>query len=153
MTPRALLGRACRHFDGRSFIINDSDKDRPACAIGHPIRKIVIAANGGSNHGIAYKTPCRPGPERVAECLHYDAKTDVEIAAEEDRMRAHVDRFLKALPVMNAVRATMVAGNIARDIVDCPFCGTTRSLHVSVAVGYNNHMSAKCKECGEGFIE
>lgn len=34
-----------------------------------------------------------------------------------------------------------------------PACGTAKALHVSVAIGYNNHMHAKCKECGEGFME
>lgn len=145
------LGRACRHYNARAFLIGDDDCK--ACAIGHPIRKIVIAANGGTNHGIAYKTPCRPGPERVAECPDYDAKTDDEIAAANERMRQHMDRFVKAMPILNAIRATMVDGKIARDVVDCPFCGTAKALHVSVAIGYNNHMHAKCKECGEGFME
>ena len=147
-----VLGRACRHFSGLNFMRGDGD-DCKACAIGHPIRKIVISANGGTHHGIAYKTPCRPGPERAAECPNYDPQTDEEIAAERDRMREHMDRFVKALPVLNAIRSTMIDGKIARDVVDCPFCGTAKALHVSVAIGYNNHMRAKCKECGDGFIE
>jgi hypothetical protein len=143
----AALGKSCRHWRPRDSLHNKG------CAIGHPIEKIVMAANGGERTGIAYMFPCRPGPERKADCPDYDPKTDAEIAAEKDALRKRMDDFVKVLPVINALRTTMAANKIARQIVDCPWCNTPASLHVSCAVGYNNHLSAKCKECGEGFIE
>lgn len=123
------------------------------CKIGHPISKIVIAANGGSNSGIAYMMPCRPTPRRKADCPNYDPKTDAEIAEAEGRMRDQMDRLVKAMPILSDLRATMVSGRIMRQIVDCPFCNQPRGLHVTCAIDHNGHMSARCKECGEGFIE
>lgn len=143
------LGRACRHFLAREAIIGDGK----CCKIGHPIRKIVIAANGGSNHGIAYKFPCRPGPERKADCPDYDPKTDAVIAEGKARIRAQMDRLVAAMPALNGLRATMIKGRIGRTIVDCPFCGSERAAHVTCAIEVNDHMSMRCKECGEGFIE
>lgn len=143
------LGRACRHFLAREAVVSDGQ----CCKIGHPIRKIVTAANGGSIFGIAYMFPCRPGPERKADCPNYDPKTDEEVEAEKARMREAMDRIVKAMPVLSALRATMVKGRIARQIVDCPFCNAPGKLHVSCAIDHNNHLSARCAECGEGFIE
>ena len=149
MTQIEQLGRACRHFLPREAILSDGQ----CCKIGHPIRKIVVAANGGSNFGIAYKFPCRPGPERGADCPNYDPKTDEEVEAEKARMRETMSRLVKAMPILNDLRATMIKGRIARQTADCPFCNAPGKLHVSCAIDYNNHMSAQCAECGEGFIE
>ncbi len=149
MSGAASLGRACRHFLAREALVGDGQ----CCKIGHPIRKIVTAANGGSTFGLAYMFPCRPGAERKAECPNYDPETDAEIEAGKAAMRAQMDRLVKALPILNSLRATMVEGRIAREVVDCPFCGSVRQLHVTCAIDYNNHMSARCAECGEGFIE
>lgn len=149
MNLNQTLGRACRHFLAREAMIGDGE----CCKIGHPIRKIVIAANGKSTHGIAYMFPCRPGEQSKADCPDYDPKTTEEISAERQRMSEQMDRLVKAMPVMNRVRATMVNGRIARQVIDCPFCNSPRQLHVSCAIDYNNHLSARCAECGEGFIE
>lgn len=149
MTLHQPLGRACRHFLAREALIGDGQ----CCKIGHPIRKIVMAANGGSSFGMAYMFPCRPGPDRKAECPDYDPKTDAEIEASKAALRDKMDRLVKAMPVLNELRATMIAGQVSRQIVDCPFCNATGRLHVTCAIGSNNHMSARCAECGEGFIE
>lgn len=141
--------RSCRHFNPQQGLTGNDG----ACRIGHPIVKIVTKANGGSNHGIAFMMPCRPTEQRKAECQNYDPKTDSEIAESHERMRAHMDRLVKAMPVLNDLRATMIKGRIVRQIVDCPFCNQPNGLHVTCAVDHNNHMSARCKECGEGFIE
>ncbi|MFE3837318.1 hypothetical protein [Pseudogemmobacter sonorensis] len=143
------LGRACRHFDGRAALLSDGQ----CCKIGHNISKIVTTANGGSDFRTAYMYPCRPGPERKADCPDYDPKTDSEIAASKAAMCAQMDRLVKAMPLLNGLRATMVKGRIVHQVVDCPFCGATRALHVTCAVDHNNHMSARCAECREGFIE
>lgn len=143
------LGRSCRHFLAREAVIGDGK----CCKIGHPIRKIVIAANGGSNFGIAYKFPCRPGPQKVADCPDYDTKTDAEIEASKAEVLEQMDRLVKALPALNNLRATMIKGQVASTIVDCPLCGSERSAHVTCAIKVNNHMAMRCKECGEGFIE
>jgi hypothetical protein len=141
----AQCGRACRHHRREGLNV--------ACAIGHPIEKIVIAANGGHRTGIAFMFPCRPGPECKAQCPNYDPKTDAEIAEEQAAMKNRMEALIKGLPAMGLIRATMVKGKVARDIFDCPWCGQPRALYVSCAIEYNNHLSAKCKECGEGFIE
>ena len=141
-------GRSCRHYRPQQGLTGGN-----CCAIGHPITKIVIAANGGSNFGIAYMMPCSPTPQRKADCQNYDPKTEAEIAEASERLRAQMDRLVKALPALHDVRATMVTGRIARQVIDCPFCNQPRSLHVTCAIDHNGHMSARCKECGEGFIE
>lgn len=141
----AQCGRVCRHHRREGI--------ETVCAIGHPIEKIVIAANGGRRTGIAFMFPCRPGPECKAQCPNYDPKTDDEIAEEKAALKLRMDAFVKGLSAMGLIRETMVKDKIARDIFDCPWCGTPRALHVTCAVGYNNHLSAKCKDCGEGFIE
>lgn len=141
--------RSCRHFNPQQGLTGNG----AACRIGHPIVKIVTKANGGSTFGIAFMMPCRPTDQRKAECPDYDPKTDAEIAEAQARMRAQMDRLVKAMPVLNDLRATMVKGRIMRQIVDCPFCNQPRGLHVTCAIDSNNHMTARCKECGEGFIE
>ena len=143
-----VLGRSCRHHDPRGGIVYGKD-----CRIGHPIRKIVCAANGNSNSGIAYMMPCRPGPLRKANCPSYDPETDAEIAEEDRRMSKKMDLFVKALPFFNAVRSTMIEGKIASKIEDCPFCNAPQKMHVSCAIGFNNHLWATCDDCGEGFME
>lgn len=145
---RSPLGPTCRHYSQMKMLT-----DRQPCSIGHPILKIVTAANGKSAFGIGYMLPCRPGPERKAECPDYDTKTPEEIAADQASLRAAMDRFIAALPVLNSLRSTMIEGRIARMIADCPFCTQPRSLHVTCAIGHNNHMSACCTECGQRFIE
>jgi hypothetical protein len=47
----------------------------------------------------------------------------------------------------------MIAGRIARQTADCPFCAAPGRMHVTCAIDINNHISARCAECGEGFIE
>jgi hypothetical protein len=146
--PTQRTGRACRHFIPQQGLTSGN-----CCGIGHPITKIVTAANGGSTFGIAYMMPCCPTEQRKADCPNYDPKTEAEIAEAKERMRAQMDRLVKALPALNDVRATMVSGRITRQVIDCPFCNHPRSLHVTCAIDHNNHMSARCAECGEGFIE
>ena len=143
----AAIGKSCRHWQPRDSLHNKG------CAIGHPIEKIVFAANGNDRLGMAFMFPCRPGPEKKADCPNYDPKTDAEIEAEKAAMRDRMDAFVKALPIISAVRATMVKGKIGRQVIDCPWCNTPAALHVYYAIEVNNHLSAKCKECGEGFIE
>lgn len=147
--PHEPLGRACRHFVAREALIGDGQ----CCKIGHPIRKIVMAANGGSSYGIAYMYPCRPGPERKADCPSYDAKTDAEIEASKSAMLERMQRLVRAMPILSDLRATMVSGRIRRQTADCPFCNAPGRLHVTCAIDINNHMSARCAECGEGVIE
>lgn len=143
------LGRTCRHFSGLNAITGE----RNCCAIGHPILKIVVAANGGSDFGIAYMFPCRPGPERKADCPNYDPRSDAEIEAGKAALSAQMDRLVQAMPVFANLRATMVQGRIARQVVDCPFCNEPNRLHVTFAIDSNNHLSAQCAACGDGFVE
>lgn len=143
------LGKTCRHYSALDAIT----RDRNCCAIGHPIRKIVVAANGGSDFGIGYMFPCRPGPERKADCPSYDPRSDAEIEAGKAKIKASMDRLIEAMPVFSNLRAVMVKGRIARQAVDCPFCNWPNGLHVTCAIDSNNHLSAHCARCGEGFVE
>lgn len=146
------LGLPCRHFNGREFAIGCGD-GRGACGRGHPIRKIVIGANGGDNTGILYKTPCRPGPERVAECPDYDPKTIGEIAEERAAMAKEMERAAVMMKAAGKWRAKMVAEKRPTGRASCPCCGGKETVRVRVAIGYNNHLACKCEACGVGFIE
>jgi hypothetical protein len=141
--------KKCRHFDSRASVIGNM----PCCAIGHPIRKIVIAANGGSNEGIAFMFPCRPTPRQKANCPNYDPKTDIEIEADRAEMSARMDLFVKALPIFVLLRSRMAEQKTHRAIIDCPFCGAVDKMNVACAIGYNNHLSAVCSACNESFRE
>lgn len=146
------LGSSCRHFNGREFLCGDGE-GRSACAKGHPIRKIVIAANKGSGIGIAFKTPCRPGPERVADCPDYDAKTPEEIEASRAEMKAHMAAAVKMMGHAAKWKAKMIAAKKATGRASCPCCDGVETVQVSIALGYNNHMACQCSACGVGFRE
>ncbi|WHZ33449.1 hypothetical protein [Sagittula sp. MA-2] len=57
------------------------------------------------------------------------------------------------MPALNDLRQSMIETGQSSRTEDCPFCGEVGTLSVSVAIGANNHMSAQCSKCGEGFIE
>ncbi len=146
------LGKTCRYFNGREFLGGDGD-GRTACGKGHPIRKIVIAANGGTSMGIAFKTPCRPGPERVADCPDYDPKTSEEIEADRAEMREAMNQAVTMMREAGKWRTKMIAANKANGRASCPCCGGKETVSVSIALGYNNHMACQCSACGAGFRE
>ncbi len=146
------LGQTCRHFNGREFICGEGD-GRSACGKGHPIRKIVIAANGGTNIGIAFKTPCRPGPKRVADCPDYDAKTPEEIEADRAAMSKAMGRAVAMMREAAKWKAKLIAADKATGKASCPCCGGENTVSVSIALGYNNHMACQCSACGVGFRE
>jgi len=77
----------------------------------------------------------------------------VTIDTAKARLRERVERLVRAMPALNDLRATMIAGRIARQTADCPFCAAPGRMHVTCAIDINNHISARCAECGEGFIE
>lgn len=144
------LGPSCRHFNGR-FTIMQRD-GAGACAIGHPIVKIVRAATGG-DFRLAYKLPCKPGPERAAECPNYDPRTPEEIEAKRQADRAAMQRLMDALPGLMAIKASMIEAKQSHGVFDCPGCGGKEVLNVAVALGYNDHMRCGCSACSFGFIE
>jgi hypothetical protein len=141
------LGMACRHYDGHAFFCGTG-----GCKIGHPIRDIVTRASG-SAIGIAFKLPCRPGPERAAQCPDYDAKTDEEIEAERESMRAYMDRVAKMIAKAAGWRKQMVAKEKRTARANCPCCGGKGTVRLTCAIGYNNHVWAECSECKVGFRE
>lgn len=144
----AELGPSCRHYDPRGGICSGED-----CKIGHPIRNIVKAANGGDEMGMAYMLPCRPGPERKADCPSYDPKTDEEIAEQRADMDRAMNAFVERLPKIAAMRRKMVANRLETAKATCPWCEESDAFKLTCAVGYNNHVHGKCVSCGEGFME
>lgn len=144
----ARLGPACRHWNGLAFFRGEG-----GCGIGHPIRKIVIAANGGNQVGIAFMLPCKPGPDAKAKCPNYDPRTAEELAEIEREIEQRTTAFLKNMHVFNDLRKEMVAEKASARTIDCPFCSAAGTMHVTCAIGINNHMWAKCSACREGFME
>lgn len=142
-------GKGCRHFNLVAAFRGDPD----ACAIGHPILKIVKAANGGSAKNIRRMLPCRPGPAIKAHCPNYDPKTDAEIEAGHEEMRIRMDRFVTALPAIDAIRTSMIAADQSAGDFGCPWCMAPGTLTVRVNLTGNHHMRAHCSACNEGFIE
>ena len=143
----AGLGKRCRHHDPRAGITCGAD-----CKIGHPIREIVAKA-AGSDVGIAFMLPCHPGPERKAECPDYDPKTPEELAAERAAFDAHVDRTIKLIKAAGEWRRKMVENGLTAATATCPNCGMKDGVALTCALGVNNHLWAKCRGCGAGFIE
>lgn len=148
MTARiAELGNPCRHYSPLKGIQSGED-----CGIGHPIRDIVIR-KCGSDLGLAYKLPCRPGPEKAATCPSYDPRTDDEIAARKDEMSKRMDKIVAGLGKLSEMRKKMIAHRLRTATATCPWCDGKDALRISCAIDYNNHIRAQCGECGEGMIE
>ncbi len=147
MSDQTTFGPTCRHFRPAESLSNRG------CGIGHPIEKIVFAANGSSRTGMAYMMPCRPGPACKAECPDYDPKTPQEIEEQKQRIRAQMDRLVQNMKWFSLRKAEMIAAAQASRKDDCPLCGAQGAMRLTVAIGNNCHMSAHCSACGEGFIE
>lgn len=94
---------------------------------------------------------------RADTIARYEAKIEaLETKLKALRARgaeAAANRYIKALPALNAMRKTMMESGTAHQVVDCLFCGAPAALHVSCAVGRNYHMRGRCVVCEEGFIE
>lgn len=150
MPPSSLtdIGPACRHYDPRAGIVEGKD-----CDLGHNVRERVVEANNGSEIGIAYRLPCRPGPKCLLSCDDYNPWTADEIAARKEAMSRTMAALRAAMPRIALIRATMVEGRIQRQQFDCPFCGDKNTLHATCAVDVNNHLTAVCSSCGRGMIE
>jgi hypothetical protein len=144
----AKLGRACRHYDPIGGIRDNAD-----CRIGHPIRKIVTNANGGDDTGLAFMLPCRPGPDRKADCPSYDPRSDAEMAEIAAQCESRVTEFVEALPEITAIRAALMVSIEPCGDFACPFCGLVGTFRATIARGYNDHMSGQCSSCEKGFIE
>ena len=144
----AALGPRCRHHTPVAGIHGGNE-----CGIGHPIRKIVHAANGNSSSGIAFMLPCHPGPERKANCPSYDAQTPEELEAKRARSDAMVQAFLKRLPKIAEMKRKMVAGNLRTAKATCPWCEAKDAFKLSCNIAGNKHVHGNCSSCGEGFLE
>ena len=141
------LGKSCRHHDPLAGIQKGED-----CKLGHNIRKIVTTKNGGPE-GLAFKMPCRPGPECLADCPSYDPRTDKEIAERKKAISLEMDLFVERLPKIAAMKRKMIANNLSSAKATCPWCDKVDAFKLSCAVGYNNHVHGKCASCGKGFME
>ena len=146
-----MAENSCRHFLGMY-----PDR-RPSCAKGRDVRAWAVRCNGGSDLGIASRLPCTrqsdDAEKPLFDCPELDRRTDQEVAEKDARMRAVMDRLIRALPGLQEIKADMIETSTPTAVERCPFCMAPNALHVSVALGVNNHMSAVCNECGEGFIE
>lgn len=137
------LGRRCRHWKGMH-----------GCGTGHPIEKIVLAANSGDRTGLLLMLPCRPGPEMKAKCPDYDPYTEEENAQRNAEQKDRMVSFFKALTSINALRERMLAEGVEEVTgEDCPWCNTSGTLFAFCNISGNRHMRANCSSCGKGFIE
>jgi hypothetical protein len=145
------LGFMCRHFKPREFLLGRGDGSS-SCACGHPIRDRIEKATG-SDVGMIYKTPCRPGAQRAFECPDYSPKTPEEILAEHADLETRFERVFSMFDAARDWRSEMIAANVSHTVKDCPCCGGEQTVRVGCAIGYNNHMRVICDACGAGFIE
>ena len=144
------MTNACRHYLG---LFPDR---RPACKMGRDVLAWAVRCNGGSKTGIGLRLPCTKqmnDEKPLFDCPELDRKTDAEVEASRAKTIEAMNRLVKAMPKLNEMRRKMIAHNLASAMATCPFCDEKDALSVSIALGYNNHMSAKCSSCGEGFIE
>jgi hypothetical protein len=139
----------CRHYLG---LYPD---DRPSCSEGWNVRKWARLGNGGSDHGIALRLPCtkQHGKKPLFDCPSVCRKTDEEIAAQRQEMSAHMDKIIAAMGMLQKIKESMIERGEPQTKNDCPWCKSLGTLHVTCAIGYNNHVICKCSECGEGFME
>lgn len=145
------MSNACRHFSGLAFFTG-----KQCCDKGRDVRAWAIRCNGGSKLGIGLRLPCtRPHdvPRPLFDCPELDRKTDAEVQAENEQLKAHMAKFMTVLPELNKMRSKMIANNLPSAKATCPWCGGKDTLQVAVAIGFNNHMRAQCSECNEGFME
>ena len=146
-----MIENACRHYLGMY------PDNRPSCAMGRDVRAWAVRANGGSTLGIALRLPCTRQREDsetpLFECPELDRKSQEEVDRQREAITARMDRLFAALPKLNAMKAKMIANNLASAVATCPWCDEKDALQIGVALGVNNHMRASCKSCGEGLIE
>ncbi|OWV44243.1 hypothetical protein [Mameliella alba] len=142
---------SCRHFLGMY-----PDR-RPSCAMGRDVRAWAVRCNGGSEFGIGLRLPCTRQSDDTEkplfDCPELDRRTDAEVEASRNSMRVQMGRLIRALPGLHEIKTDMIDKGLASVVERCPFCMEPNALHVSVALGVNNHMRASCASCGEGFIE
>lgn len=145
------MTNACRHYLG---LYPDN---RPSCAKGRNVRAWAMRCNGGTSSGILLRLPCTKqsvdAEKPLFDCPELDRRTDEEVEQRRAEMRAVMDRLVKAMSKLNAMKEKMIAHQLPTAKDTCPFCGEKDALSVSVALGVNNHMRAQCSSCGEGFIE
>lgn len=135
----------CRHYNPRLSILEDK-----GCGIGHPIERIV-RAKVGDRARLSVMLPCRPGPQRHADCPDYDAETAADREARHASIRAAMDEMGPMLKAAADWRMEMVMARQRTATKDCPCCGAAEAVSVHCAVGYNNHLGARCSACNRGF--
>ena len=142
------MKNACRHFLG---LYPDN---RPSCAKGRDVRAWAIRCNGGSDIGIARNLPCtKQTGNPLFDCPELDRRTDAEVEVRRKEMREVMDRIVKAMADINAMKRKMVKNKLASAKATCPLCGEKDALRVSVNISGNKHMAVRCMSCGKGFIE
>lgn len=144
------MSNACRHFLG---LYPDN---RPACAKGRDVRAWAARCNGGSELGIGLRLPCtkQTGDKSpLFNCPGLDRKTNAEVAEANARLTAKMDRFVRALPKISEMKRKMLANNLSSATATCPWCEVKDGLMLSIALGANNHVHAKCRNCDVEFLE
>ena len=136
---------ACRHLTRKGA--------KPSCAAGRDIEAWVRRC--GNPQGWGRMLPCtKNAPEKpLFDCPELDRKTNEEVEAERREMSDSMDRFVKGLSALNKMKAKMIANRLPSAVATCPYCGKKDAMRVSVALGVNNHMRARCSACDMGFIE
>lgn len=86
----------------------------------------------------------RPDAPTPHTCDKFLAPTSDQIAARESEIKAHVDRFKKATPLISRIKKEQMGGNWS-GVEVCPVCNGR--LHMSHAA-YNGHVWGKCETKG-----
>lgn len=141
---------ACRHYLG---LFPDN---RPSCARGHNIREWANRCNNDSNFGIALRLPCtrqRRGHKHLFNCSDVDRKSDAEIDADREKLKAHADKIFDGMERLSELKAMMIQRGVSVAKAHCPWCGAKNKLDINCNIEGNEHIVAQCQKCGDGVIE
>ncbi|WP_162685487.1 hypothetical protein [Roseovarius amoyensis] len=123
------------------------------CAAGRDIKAWVARCGRPSGWGLML--PCiNNAPEKpLFDCPEVDRKTDAEVEAERKEMDDHVNRFVSGMAGLQKIKDGMVSDGTSSMTTTCPWCDGENTLSVSIALGYNNHIRARCSSCEMGCLE
>lgn len=117
----------CRHFNGIHG--PGMRKDHIQCTVGLKPMDYV------EHDGRMNTWPCINGNKTTEKCPKFDPYTQAEVDKDEEEWNVHVEIILAA---HKAIPKTGAAGT-----VECPKC--KGKLNWTRAVGYNNHVHARCE--------
>lgn len=141
----------CRHFRGFGLF-----KCEGSCAVGRDIRAWVDRCDKGQHKAPMLEIPCikqEADHTPLFDCPQLDRETDEEIQERREKSRKEMDFIFSKMNELNELKQKMIRNKLSRAKATCPWCNEKDALKLSVAIGYNNHMHAKCSKCDRGIME